>query len=1121
MRQKKLPVKTNSIPVTRTEARLDSLDAYLVAFEEGSEAGLEQLQGKNDPFSIRRRLAILLEAFRFQEAAASVRNVPLDEEWCDKAIIAFARDGDDRAANEVLQWARERDDVNLARRCQILFAEASFVHALRNRPEGSVLLPGQVSTQEGLELRNALQIVKPFIQSLQAEQHLRTEMEVLAVQIALRVHLFLGEYDQVEALGILLLTRNPIPLFAADLVLDNKLSVPADMLDRLRSEHPGKFRAQLLALLIENKLVKQPKQAFEAAKRLISGAHTAEEQEQALRTLSGFAQELGPAAFEEVEQIVSTLPNASTRFQEMLEAERALRAGDTESAKTLLESGRDDADPYWLQLQTYWLLQTGNGDAATDCIMKAGKLAPHPDLLHRAAAIAFEHGRMHDAAEALEILLRLQPRDIDARRNLATIYTQNSDFIGAATQFSLLREQMPDDPSYAINEAEARARSGDLNGSLQVYEAVCGSDKPPLVAILRRAELLEVDGHPHEAFLSLMAWKSEHWDSEDYIAALLRLAFAADEETTGHEALLRLKELQAEGRASVESLQEKTLDDFVSYFREQREQEQELHRQMLQGRMPWLLVDRVLGSAAYSAWAYRTQPLTFLGEEPTDWARFVVYATNGFHSVTVRKSTASLERLQCPSAGTAVAIDLSSLFTLHRLGILDQAANYFGRLLYPHEYLEQVLGEASRLVFHQLSQKTAIERIKSALDDFRIAAPANPSGSHETISPASVREYVMDDDRGSHYKIRDIATALHQAGLITDVRFAQTVHDRATTQADNPELPLLRPGQALNIELSTLKTLTHYSLLEPLLRGFKVEISPKDQQQVIFEARGVTNQQRLIEWHKELWEFIRQRTQFVPVAKTMTERVAERDDNDSTIADTSIAAVRLAEQMNVPLMADDRVCQVLALNARPKSPAAAFSTDRLLAALSERGMLTADQSADALLQLMRWRYRFLLPSADILKTLADRHVSHPPGSELQEVALYVHECMRDPGLFSGLEPTDPPVTMGNRLYQNWAAVIAEFIMDCWADACFTDDAANALTRWAVRELLPSPPLTMASSSNVLPSRTSAFVLNHAVIRSVGIQDPDRANRGIQAVGDELGMTDAEYFTAVSRLVDEA
>ena len=143
----------------------------------------------------------------------------------------------------------------------------------------------------------------------------------------------------------------------------------------------------------------------------------------------------------------------------------------------------------------------------------------------------------------------------------------------------------------------------------------------------------------------------------------------------------------------------------------------------------------------------------------------------------------------------------------------------------------------------------------------------------------------------------------------------------------------------------------------------------------------------------------------------------EDEPDQAEDLDPSIDAVLLAQERGIPLLADDRFLQNMLLNARQEAAATAFGTDSLLAALAKAKQLTADEWADGLFQLIRWRYRFLVPPETVLLVLAGRLLVFPPGAELRELGRYLHDCCRDPGFFSGPEPTEPPFPVGLKCFQ--------------------------------------------------------------------------------------------------------
>jgi hypothetical protein len=317
--------------------------------------------------------------------------------------------------------------------------------------------------------------------------------------------------------------------------------------------------------------------------------------------------------------------------------------------------------------------------------------------------------------------------------------------------------------------------------------------------------------------------------------------------------------------------------------------------------------------------------------------------------------------------------------------------------------------------------------------------------------------------------------------------------------------------------LTTLRTLGQCRILDRVLAAFQVQITPEDRNHVQAELQGFHEQERIQESHADLWKSVREDGRFVqkrmvapPVREGETEGLGHR---------IALSAWFLAQQSGTPLLADDRVLQALMLNDRSKDPRASFGTDRLLLALRDAELLTDEQVADAFLKLIRWRYRFIVLPPEVLKTLALQFTAHPPGEDLRDVALYVHDCMRDAGLFSGFEPTDPPTTIAVRLFRTWITNAAEFIMDVWADERFSDECARKLTEWAIQEFLPSPPRGMQPINPMVGSLSTEMALTHAMLRSCRLSDVSRAHAGLRAIAAAFGMSELVYVKKVTEVID--
>ena len=65
-------------------------------------------------------------------------------------------------------------------------------------------------------------------------------------------------------------------------------------------------------------------------------------------------------------------------------------------------------------------------------------------------------------------------------------------------------------------------------------------------------------------------------------------------------------------------------------------------------------------------------------------------------------------------------------------------------------------------------------------------------------------------------------------------------------------------------------------------------------------------------------------------------------------------------------------------------------------------------------------------------------------------------------------------------------------MEVWGDEKWDDEKAREVTRWAVRELLPSAPSLMHGTVQGAILRLSLrFVLSIAHIKSIAVDSPDR------------------------------
>src|SRR5262249_33009691 len=132
------------------------------------------------------------------------------------------------------------------------------------------------------------------------------------------------------------------------------------------------------------------------------------------------------------------------------------------------------------------------------------------------------------------------------------------------------------------------------------------------------------------------------------------------------------------------------------------------------------------------------------------------------------------------------------------------------------------------------------------------------------------------------------------------------------------------------------------------------------------------------------------------------------------------------------------------------------------------------------------------------------------------VARYVHDCMRDPGLVTLPMGTHVNDTPANRLYLEWIGVLAEFVVKVWIDKQFSRGDAEALTRWAVTECLPSaPPIATPQVTD----STFRLFLSKLLIHGTTVDEKARVSDALVYLRKLTGLSDAEYARAVTEVLD--
>jgi tetratricopeptide (TPR) repeat protein len=1097
--------------------RIESLDAYIESIERGPESALEKLSNIDDPYVRRRRLAVLINVGRISEAAGLVRETPSDKEWYDKAIYALAANGEFEAADKHLDWARSTRDRQILDRAAVSYSEGVLNYTIGGRDLKKVLSASELTDRDVNHLLLALDEVEYLIARVRATDEAADIYETGAMRIAMYSLAALSRLDEAAGYALRLIEKKPIPVDIVQFIVDFGIAPSLEMVRRLRQEHPDSAQAVLLAGLIEGTLLGMRENAFESIIQALNSEWRDEEREAAVELMLEFGERLGVEALRRVEDLSKSWLNPENPLLNLIPAVTALKRGDFDAARAMLDRTEDENDPLWLQLSSDLLANQGNNAEALKRIRKAALMLHHPSIFLKTAGIAYKCNRLDIAAEMLERTIRLRPGDYRLRTDLAFTFVEQKEYARAAAEFGFLAEAQPDNITHRVNQAACLMQSGNTDESLRVYDSVCREQDPPLEAILGRAHLLRAGGRPQDAMKSMLPFRESFWLRPEYVLVLFELAFAAGDDRLGHEAGMRLRELQDQGIAPPGLVRTVETAELEEMGKDLRELTKVVSNLLRQGAIPWTLADKRMGISSYIGWALRTQSLPWLPDDLLFRMSHSIYATNVYRLSSDETGRSTLLSLECPPSNTMVCADLSALISLHRLNLLPNAIDYFGLVLIPNTYLAHSVEEAASLILHQQSQFTDFQIIREAVESRRISILEEPGAVGQRVMPYVNEHTFPENDREHFYRLIDIVRPMHNAGLLSDavLRQLDSIHHNASgIDATHPAVDLHQP---ILVALSTLSSLAHLGIFDASVKSFTIHLKRSQWEEVASGIRAITAQQNVQSWHRDLWAYVKSEKRIVQ--KPFIRDKGTLPDAPSYTWNVYLASYLLSNQSSIPLLADDRTIQRVALGENRNAYYPTFGTDRLITALLSAKAISLDDAADAFLKMIRWRYRYILPPLETLTSIAKRHMTSPPGSDLREIASYVHDCMRDPGLPGSWESTVPPMNIAERLFMDWSSLVGEFLMDIWTDPDHTEGNAQTLTAWATRELAPSPPWVLRASHRHLADISARIIISKALIRGLQKDNPERANRCLVAISDAFGLNDQQYLRIVTEAIN--
>jgi len=1098
--------------VNEQNATIAVLKASEVELTEGPDAALKVLGLPTDPIRLRAMIALLLRADRAQVAADLLRDQRLDEKWIDLAAVLFASLGQFQQARSIVDHFDNPSNPAQMRLVHLGFAEGVIQYWRKQYPEQSLLEPKDWADSDVELAQTTIEVLDPLLALVRANQRIDGEYELGAVTYAAYCAHVSKDARLLSQCIRWLVTHVPLPLVVAELCFRGMVEHEPDNLpNRLRFEHAGDFQAAFLAALIERELLGRAEDALDALLQLSEVAVSDADKLSVCIALFETCGKCDLTRIERTAQTVKRLRPADTRLQGLVETVKHLVENKLADAQHDLDAIRDDKDGVWWQAYAQLCEKRGDNDAAQEAWGKASELLPHPDVLRRSVKASLDRKKYANAVEGLVKLLQKDPRNTLHLNTVAWTLVQMGKYPDAKAYFERLVDVDPSNIEYRIRFAHCLARLSKVSEAIKVLDPVCHAEDPPLHAMLLQSELLAADNRPGDAFRLLDAIAADHWDNPRFLLIYMRHGHAGGHDELAHKAFGRLVELRHEGKVPPELMQEETLEQLLEYGKEYNAQREMLQHGVVSCRMPWLFVDAILGHPAVWAWELHTQELKWLSEEPLSRAALSIYATNGF-VVQTTSAGKTLAEIGAPACGVEVVADLSAILTLYHLGRLEQATDYFRRILLPATYGDLRIREADRFGLHQPSREAELKKLRAAIDRDQIHVFDNAANHLRAVN-----EYTDEKETPHAYRLQDLIEPLlvsqkASSAVIDDLK--RVAYKSSTVDEDHPSLQV---GDSILIDLMTLRTLSSQAVFETVLGSFSVFIRASQRAELVSElaAHEKARAVRLI--HDALWNAVssletRGKIQWQPMPPD-TDQNATQDDTPPSVY---LDAVQLAQHLNKPVLADDRVLQGIGSQWAPESASHAFGSDCVLKALHDSGACNVTEVANDIHRLMEWRYRFIVPTAEHLVEWASQAMGYLPGPKLLDVAVYLHDCLMDPGLLCGSEQTDPPMPMAAKFVNSWLNSIVTFLRRIWNDGMFSVDKCLSLTRWIGEELLPSCPkgFWYQPIGHRIAHVERKLTFGMALVQLAAVSNPERANLGLRTFAKALGFGEEQYLSAV-------
>ena len=1070
---------------------LATLNKALLFFKEGKhDQAFAVLQPQKDPKLTCLRLVMLLQTKRFDELKRFLSENTVEIDWADIAIESWAHLNDiEKAENTYLEAIKDingkgkKEKTEITRESiQISFAMALLHEALKlcGYWESGEITESIIPDEAKALASRILEVVLHIAERTAPNDMPADLLGKIAADLCHDAYALLGEHQGAQKMAWKLLAVQPIGGKYITTLLMHGDALQTDQLDCIDKVLSEDFHCNCWTFLQRTQIrffQSNYKEAWELLIKACTAPGSKEEYRDVCRNLFSLGVRL-QRLDETVPAIRKCLINDKP-YMQYLDAKLLSHNKQHEKALAALSAIPIDKEDIELTCEIFAErgiinLRCEHWKTALEHLEFALSLSHTISTFQKSnilRGIMIAAVQLQNAIRVLEIVSEMESLNIADKEALF----QKVQALAYLRQFSNAKEHMdslykeePENKSYAICMGQIIGQLGHYDEAAKILEPFCNNNSDFDINASRfRIKYLILAGNFDAAYVAFNDIEHRTEITHEDLTTYMQLAYRVGEEKKASEIANTLIRMRLNGEVPNDFL--KTSNDITElkqYIEDEHNSYEQICTKYLQAS---IVRENLCTSTMPQDFFMRTQNIPG-SYTPDQKSHFTTYSTNGWRLEDYHSRPSKIAYFSVPQNARSIVISYTALLTLHELGILNKLPSRFDEIYYCNEYVHVWAEEKINMQPHQKSEATAAKLLHDAWDGNKFKEKSVPSQSSEESQDVALAKYEACPLIDFYYQFQD--TDLSGVTVIRIDQFLEWMQDKQLiTQSIMDDAlrwtstgrhfintknakSILDSASKFVFSLPALKRLCKSDVLSQVcdLSGKEIFITEYSAQSIKLNYACFRKNEEILASFIDLTETtIKTRSEF------RTFSIPDQPEAEETIPwgliRANASSLIYASNNLLPLLSDDRTVQAIY---DQHHPGLVFGSDALLLDLYENKLIDLEVFSKSYLQLLRWRYRFLIPPVEVLSYWAFQYPNKLPGAELKEIAKYASDCMQDPGMLKIMLPTHPPLPVPFRIHERWIQISIDLIFNVWGNEnIFINnlDAAD-FTEWVIKHFIP-------------------------------------------------------------------